>query len=80
MEMKDALNFEKMLTPKIIMIVYYLGLAGVLIGGLKMIFSGAFFPGLGMIIFGALAVRIWCELFIVLFQLNKNVQKIAETK
>jgi hypothetical protein len=75
-----------MLTPKIITFVYWLALFGVLIGGIgsmfmmgRLSFSG-FVTGLAIIIGGGIGVRIWCELLIVLFKINENIQKMAGNK
>jgi hypothetical protein len=75
-----------MLTPKIITFVYWLALFGVVIGGIgsmfgmgRLTFSG-FLTGLAIIVGGGIAVRIWCELLIVLFKINENMQKIANNK
>lgn len=80
---KDLLFFDAMLTPKIITFVYWLFLLGVLLGGLGSMFAGGFsfggfFKGLLYIGFGALSVRIWSELMIVLFKINSNIQKLAD--
>lgn len=69
-----------MLTPKIITFVYWLLLLGSLLSGLGSMFTeygGGFFAGLGIIVFGAIGARIWCELLIVLFKIHENLQKIA---
>ncbi|WP_036543899.1 DUF4282 domain-containing protein [Nitrincola lacisaponensis] len=85
--MKNIFFFDAMLTPKIITIVYWLLLAGVVITGLGMIFGSfnayygggmMFLGGLATIIFGSIGVRIWCELLIVLFKINDNIRKVAE--
>lgn len=78
--MKDIFFFDSMLTPKIITFVYWLMLVGSLISGLGTIFTqygGGLFAGLGIIIGGFIASRIWCELLIVLFKIHENLQKIA---
>jgi len=36
--------------------------------------------GISMIVIGSALVRIWCELLIVLFKINDNVQRIADSK
>ncbi len=81
--MRDALFFDKMLTPKIITFVYWLLLAGAVIGGLTSMFAG--YEGFGFgkfimgIIYAALGVlfaRIWCELMIVLFKMNEALQEM----
>jgi hypothetical protein len=86
MDWKKLLFFEDMLTPKIITFVYWLALFAVVIGGIgsmfamgRLTFSG-FLTGLAIIIGGGIAVRIWCELLIVLFKINENIQKMAGNK
>jgi hypothetical protein len=82
--MKDIFFFDSMLTPKIITVVYWLMLFAALVSGLGAIFSGYggffgnLFSGLGIIIGGAVAARIWCELMIVLFKIHENLQTIAQ--
>ena len=81
--MNDLLKFDNMITPKIITLVYWLLLLGVVCGGLASMFGGfggfsigRFFLGLVYIVFGVLGVRIWCELLIVLFKMNEALQEI----
>ncbi|NLN83737.1 MAG: DUF4282 domain-containing protein [Firmicutes bacterium] len=40
MKFRDLFNFDKMLTPLIIKILYYIGVAGSVIGGIVMFFGG----------------------------------------
>ena len=78
--MKDIFFFDSMLTPKIITFIYWLLLISSLVSGLTSMFTeygGGFLAGLGIIIFGAIGSRIWCELLIVLFKIHENLQKIA---
>jgi len=81
--MKELFFFDSMLTPKIITVVYWLLLLSVVIGGFSIMFGGyggfsfgTFFSGLLTIVGGAIAVRIWCELMIVLFKMNQALQDI----
>ena len=81
--MKDILYLEKMLTPSIITFAYWLLLLFALVSGLSTMFSegvsfSRFLMGLGIIVGGAVAARIWCELLIVLFKINANIKVIAE--
>ncbi len=80
MNARDVLFFEKMLTPKIMIVVYWLSLAAVVLAGITAIFSGEFFKGLLTILLGPIGVRVYCEFFVVIFQLNKNVQNISDVK
>lgn len=75
---KDLFFFNRMLTPSIITIVYWLLLIFVVLSGLGMMFTQSFLGGLGILIFGTIGVRIWCELLIVLFKINDNLKVVAE--
>lgn len=78
MNPRDLLFFDEMVIPKIINIVYWLLLAGTAISGLATIISGRVIGGLLMIVIGAVAARVWCELVIVIFKIYESVRKIAE--
>jgi len=78
--MKEIFFFDSMLTPKIINFVYWLSLLGFVIAGIVGMFTEdgrGFLGGIIMIIIGSIGARIWCELLIVLFKINENLQKIA---
>jgi len=80
--MRDILFFDKMITPKIITIIYWVMLFVVVISGLVWMFAGQggffvrFLGGIAAAVGGAIAVRIWCELLIVLFKMNEALQDI----
>ena len=80
--MRDILFFDKMITPKIITFIYWVMLVVVVVSGLGWMFAGQggffgrFFAGLFGVVGGAIAVRIWCELLIVLFKMNEALQEI----
>lgn len=76
--LRSIFFFDAMLVPKIITGVYWFLLAGVVLSGLGMMFAGSFFGGLMVILFGAVGVRIWCELLIVLFKINDHLKKMAD--
>jgi len=85
MNARQIFFFDSMLTPKIINFVYWLALLGVVVSGLASMFAGfggltfgKFLMGLFIIVGGAVAVRIWCELLIVLFKIHENIHKLAE--
>ncbi len=80
--MKDIFCFNTMLTPKIIVVVYWLLLFSVLVSGFGTMFAvsgfGGILSGLFVMMIGALGVRIWCELLIVLFKIHDNLKKLAD--
>lgn len=82
---KNLLFFDEMITPKIINFVYWLLLIATVLSGLGAMFGGyggfsigGIFAGLAMIIGGAIGIRIWCELLIVLFKIHENLKKMAD--
>lgn len=84
MNFNELLRFDKMITPSLISILYWLLLLGVLMSGLGSMFMpfgfsfGAFLRGLFIIVLGAIGVRVWCELLIVVFKINGNLQALRE--
>ena len=88
MTIRDILFFDTMLTPKVVTLVYWLLLVAALLAGMgSMLYTGfaymtfgTFIRSLGITLGGMIGARIWCELVIVLFKLNENVQQIANSK
>ncbi len=84
MNFNELLRFDKMITPRLISILYWLLLLGVVVSGFGSMFVpfgfsfGAFLRGLFLILIGAILVRVWCELLIVVFKINGNLQAIRE--
>jgi len=85
----DFISFRTMITLKIIQIVYIVGAVIVTLGGLGMLFGrndngyGSIMPsgpfmGLLTIIVGNVFWRMWCELIIVLFRINKTLGHIED--
>lgn len=86
--MKDYLTFDKMITPIIIQVIFWIGVLCCLV-----VAGVSFYQGLGSrgglpsialgilaLVIGPLVVRMYCELMIVIFTINKNVAKIARSK
>jgi membrane protease subunit (stomatin/prohibitin family) len=78
-----------MITPVIIQIVFWVGVAGCVIAGLVAIVSGAgsrygggsqILSGFMLIILGPVGVRIYCELLIVIFKINDSLTDIRNHK
>jgi hypothetical protein len=82
----DFLNFNKMLTPTIIKVIFLVGSALSVLGGLFTIIGGAsqpfgggltVFMGFIIMIFGPFLTRIYCELLIVQFKMHEALEKIS---
>ena len=88
MSIRDVLFFDAMLTPKVVTLVYWLLMVAAVIAGLGSMFYmgfqymtfGTFVRGIAITVGGVIGARIWCELVIVLFKLNENVQRIANSQ
>lgn len=76
--MRSVFCFDSMLTPKLITFMYWLLLAGVVISAILISIGGNTAGGVLALLFGVVGVRVWCELMIVLFKINENIQKIAD--
>jgi len=78
--MGDFLTFRRMLTPLIIQIVFWAGLACcVVFGLLAMVNSGgsliAIIYGLILVLLGPIFVRVICEMVITLFRIEENTRR-----
>lgn len=84
--MEDFLRFKKMITPVLIQILFWIGVVVSVVGGLIAIVAGAnqergggsiVLAGILWILLGPIAVRVYCELLIVIFSINDT---LTETK
>ncbi|WP_260260223.1 DUF4282 domain-containing protein [Vibrio intestinalis] len=84
--MKNLFFFDKMLAPKLITLIYWVLLLVAVVNGVYTIFGSYYFHptdvvfGILQIAGGVIGARIWCELMIVIFKINSNLQKIADKK
>lgn len=83
--MEDFLKFRKMITPVIIQVLFWVGVAVTVILSLVVMatsFSSSrggaaqFFGGLIMLVLGPVVVRIYCELLILFFRMNETLTDI----
>ena len=90
---KDFFFFDKMFTPAFLTVIYWISLVFIAISGLFVIFTSALLirysfgsallgilSGIIAIIGGAIFTRIGYELICVLFNINRNIEKLALTK
>jgi len=76
MDIKELLFFDSMITPKLITVLYWLFLAGAIIGGIATMTGASFWMGLLSMLGGVLGARIGCELLMVAFKMNEALQEI----
>lgn len=85
----DFLAFRTMLTPVLIKILFWIGIAGCVLAGLGqlvMAFSRfgsvvwGIFSALMTLVVGPIFVRVYCELIIVLFRIYETLREIKEQR
>lgn len=84
--MYDFLTFRTMVTPVIIQVLFWIGVAFSIIGGLIMIVAGLadlnrggpalMLVGMMYIVAGPVVVRVYCELLILFFRMNETLTEI----
>jgi hypothetical protein len=86
MNFQEFTSFNKMITPTIIKIIFWIGVVGSVLFGVIQIGSGIaspygggllVFSGLVLIIVGPLVTRVYCELLILLFKMHESLQNIS---
>ena len=70
---------DEMVTPKLITLFYWILLFACITKGLGDIFlEGDFWRGLVWVVGGSLASRVACEMVVILFRINENLNEINE--
>lgn len=76
---KEFSDFKFMITPVFIKIIFWLMVVLVIIFALYMMTAGRnFLFGLVYLFIGPIAVRIYCELLIVMFKIHEGIEKLAD--
>jgi hypothetical protein len=85
--MEEYLSFEKMITPLIIQILFWIGMAVSVTGGLWMILGSVntpsiqwdqVFRGIGALLLGPVVCRVYSELLIVIFRILDELTAIRQ--
>jgi len=86
--MNQLFKLDEMLTPKIVTVLYWLGLIAIVISAISVLFGFGAYQYLGffqrliyailILIFGGLMVRVYSELLIIIFKIYENLKKIAD--
>lgn len=84
---RDFLNFDKFITPSLVTIIYWLGIASIVVSGLFAILASFSMYGGGIsraigalvfIVFGVLMWRIVCEAIILSFRIYGRLTEIRD--
>jgi hypothetical protein len=79
-DFKDFLKFKRMITPIIIQILFWVGVALCVFSGLFAMVQGelgSFLGGIVVLIVGPIVVRIYCEILILFFRMNETLTEIS---
>lgn len=78
--LQDLLFFKKFITPSVLTFIFWILVIFSVLGGVFAIISGNFIQGLLVAIGAPIYLRISFELIAVIFNINSNLQKIADSK
>ena len=72
---KEFVSFDKMLTPTLIKVIFWVGVVFSVLPGLILMFDGgiAVILGLITIVVGPLITRVYCELLIIFFKIHESL-------
>jgi len=77
--MKKFINYETMITPGIVKILSWIGMVVALVVGLLGITVDPL-TGIGTAILGPIVVRVYAEILLVIFEINKTLTEIRDGK
>ena len=77
--MKQFINYEYMITPGVVKILSYIGMLVALVVGLLGITVDPL-TGIGTAILGPIVVRIYAEILLVIFEIQKTLTQIRDGK
>lgn len=79
----DFFNFDRMITPTLIKVVFWIGLAASVLFGLGLLIGGGSSTvriiGLVYLVLGPLMVRVYCEVLIVVFKMHETLHSIDDS-
>lgn len=80
---QDLLSFNVMITPFVILIIYWAGIAGAVYMGARQVVAGIRWDsfsevllGLGVLVLGPIYVRVLCELTILAFKILDELRAV----
>ena len=84
--LKSFFRFDKMITPAIIQVIFYISLAASALIGLGQIVTGIashggglqIFTGIMVLVISPIIVRVYCELLIVMFKIHESLVELKD--
>jgi hypothetical protein len=76
--LKSFLCFQSMLAPWLIQVVFWVGLALILLTTFVNLFHGEYWQAIKVFFMAPLVLRLGCEMFILFFKINDNLAQIRQ--
>ena len=76
--MREYLGFDKLITPALVRILFWVLIAIDVFAALGHIFGGYFLRGILILVVGPLVIRVYCEIIVVIFQINNTLTEIRD--
>jgi hypothetical protein len=77
-KMKSLLGFDYLLTPRVLVVFYWVAMVFILVGGIYSMFSEHLITGFFGMVFSLVGCRVMFELIMVAFKNNEYLRRIAE--
>ena len=74
--MGEYLTFKKLITPTLVQVLFWVLIVITVI----VAFSESFFRGLLLLVVGVLLARVYCEILIVVFQINNTLTEVRDNQ
>lgn len=78
-KLKEFLSFERMISPFLIQIFFWVGVLICVVTGIWMIFSISIFQGLWTLVLGPIVLRIICETAMLFFRMFDTLTEIKHS-
>jgi hypothetical protein len=74
----DFLNFKVMITPVVVLVLFWLGMMAIAVAAIGLFAQGKILAGIGAVFLGPFAWRIICEYMIIGFRMHDCLEQIAK--
>ena len=76
----DILAFKTTITPLIVQVFFWFGVAGCIFNGFYLILSNQINAGFWVLFLGPFALRIFCEFLLVFIGLKESLDKLGNSR
>jgi len=77
---REYLGFDKLITPALVRILFWILIVIDVLVAVGHIFGGDFWRGVLILFVGPIVIRVYCEIVIVIFQINNTLTEIRDER